>query len=96
MRLEDRMLGHWQGLFPDRILVVPYEEMVRAPGEWSIKLQQHFGLAVETGIEAALPQDRAVLTASVTQAKEPISTSRIGISSVFERHLKPFRDRYYG
>ena len=51
--------------------------------------------SIEAGIEASLPKDRAVRTASVTQVKEPISTSRIGQSAAFERHLKPFRDRYY-
>lgn len=95
MRLEDQMLAHWRALFPERILVVPYEEMVRSPGEWSLRLQEHFGLPVEAGIEASLPQNRAVRTASVTQVKQPISTSRIGQSAAFDKHLKPFRDLYY-
>jgi len=95
MRAEDRMLAHWLALFPDRIFIVPYEELVSAPGHWSTRLQEHFGLPVQD-LESALPQDRAVRTASVTQVKQPISTSRIGQASKFERHLKPFRDRYYG
>jgi len=96
MRLEDRMLEHWKAVFPDRILIVPYEELVRSPGEWSRRLQQHFGLPVEAGLETSLPMDRAVRTASVTQVKQPISTSRIGQAAAFERHLGPFRERYYG
>jgi hypothetical protein len=36
-----------------------------------------------------------VRTASVGQVREPVSTSRIGRAAAFERHLKPFRDRYY-
>lgn len=96
MRLEDQMVAHWRAIFPDRIMVVPYEEMVSSPAEWSQRLQQHFGLAIEAGIEASLPKDRAVRTASVTQVKQPISTSRIGQASKFESHLRPFRDRYYG
>jgi len=95
MRIEDQMLAHWREIFPDRILVVPYEELVSSPGEWSERLQRHFGLPVEAGIEASLPKDRAVRTASVTQVKQPISTSRIGQAAAFERHLKPFHDRYY-
>jgi tetratricopeptide (TPR) repeat protein len=95
MRIEERMLAHWRALFPDRILVVPYEELVTAPAEWSVRLQEHFGLPVEE-LESSLPKDRAVRTASVTQVKEPISTKRIGQSAKFERHLRPFRERYYG
>jgi hypothetical protein len=94
MRAEERMLAHWRAVFPDRILVVPYEKLVTAPAEWSVRLQEHFGLPVED-LESSLPQDRAVRTASVTQVKEPISTSRIGQASRFERHLKPFHGRYY-
>ena len=95
MKEEDRLLEHWRALYPERIILVPYEELVHSPAEWSERLQQHFGLPIEAGIEAALPKDRAVRTASVTQVKQPISTSRIGQSAAFERHLKPFRDRYY-
>jgi len=95
MRVEDQMFAHWKELFADRILVVPYEDLVTSPAEWSEQLQRHFGLPIEAGIEASLPKDRAVRTASVTQVKQPISTARIGQSAAFERHLKPFRDRYY-
>lgn len=96
MRLEQEMLEHWQAVFPERIMVVPYEDLVRSPGEWSQRLQRHFGLPIEAGVETSLPQDRPVRTASVTQVKQPISTSRIGQSVAFERHLTPFRDRFYG
>jgi tetratricopeptide (TPR) repeat protein len=72
-----------------------YEELVKAPELWSERLQQHFGLPVEQGMEALPRTERAVRTASVTQVKQPISTSRIGQAALFERHLKPFRDRYY-
>jgi tetratricopeptide (TPR) repeat protein len=94
MRIEERMLAHWRAVFPDRILVVPYEELVAAPTQWSVALQEHFGLPVEE-LESSLPKDRAVRTASVTQVKEPISTKRIGQSAKFERQLRPFRERYY-
>jgi hypothetical protein len=55
----------------------------------------HFGLPVEEGIENRSKADRAIGSASVNQAREPISTSRIGQAGAFESHLKPFRDRYY-
>jgi hypothetical protein len=67
---------------------------VAAPTQWSVALQEHFGLPVEE-LESSLPKDRAVRTASVTQVKEPISTKRIGQSAKFERQLRPFRERYY-
>lgn len=95
MRAEDKLFAHWSAVFPDRILEVPYEELVRDPGSWSEKLQQHFGLPIEPGLDQKSRSGRSVRTASVGQVSEPISTSRIGQAASFERHLKPFRDRYY-
>jgi hypothetical protein len=95
MRPEDRLFEHWRALFPERILVVPYEELVSAPGKWSERLQRHFGLPLEPGLETLPREGRAIRTASVSQVREPISTTRIGQASAFERHLKPFRERYF-
>lgn len=95
MRAEDRLFEHWKAIYPDRILTVPYEELVRAPTEWSDRLAQHFGLQFETDVSAPSMAQRAVSTASVAQARQPISTSRIGQAAAFERHLEPFRERYY-
>lgn len=95
MRAEDRLFDHWRKIFPQRILTVPYEGLVRAPAEWAERLQRHFGLPVEAGIDKAPRDKRIVGTASVTQVREPISAARIGLAAAFERQLKPFRDRYY-
>ena len=95
MRAEDRLFEHWRTLFADRILVVPYEDLVRSPAAWAEKLQQHFGLPIEEAIESRSKADRAISSASVSQARKPISASRIGQAAAFEPFLKPFRDRYY-
>ena len=95
MRVEDSLFDHWRAVFPDRILVVPYEDLVSSPDAWSARLQQHFGLAAEQG-ETASGRPRAISTASVAQVHEPISTTRIGRSAAFKRHLEPFEQRYYG
>jgi tetratricopeptide (TPR) repeat protein len=95
MRAEDRLFEHWRSTFGNRILVVPYEELVAEPASWARRLQLHFRLPVEPAIERASRADRPIGTASVGQVREAISTSRIGLAKAFERHLKPFRDRYY-
>ena len=95
MRAEDRLFEHWRTLYPDRILMVSYEELARSPATWAERLQQHFGLSIETSLEAAARGERAIGTASVAQVRQPISPSRIGRAAAFEQHLKPFRDRYY-
>lgn len=96
MRIDDRLFEHWRSVFEDRILEVPYEDLVRSPDSWAERLQRHFGLPVEGGIAQASRAERTVDTASVMQVREPITTARIGRASAFERHLAPFRERYYG
>lgn len=96
MQVEDRLFDHWRSVFPERILVVEYEELVQSPASWAERLQRHFGLPIEAGIEACSRSDRAIGSASVSQARQPISTSAVGRSNAFERHLEPFRERYYG
>jgi tetratricopeptide (TPR) repeat protein len=95
MKAEDRLFEHWRSVFGERILVVPYEELVREPAAWAERLQTHFALPFEAGLEAASREGRAVGTASVGQVGQPISTARIGQAAAFAEHLKPFRDRYY-
>lgn len=95
MRSEDALFAHWQELFPERILAVPYEELVQSPADWAERLQQHFGLPVEAGIEKASKADRTIGSASVSQARESISAARVGRSGAYDRHLAPFRERYY-
>lgn len=96
MRIEQRLFDHWQAVFPGRILPVPYEDMAAQPAEWSKRLQAHFGLPFEEGIESKGNPERAVRTASAAQVREPISTKRIGQAQAFERHLEPFRARFFG
>ena len=94
MRTEDRLFSHWRDVFPDRILEVPYEEFVAEPDTWSTKLQRHFNLEIEAGIEQRVRGARAVDTASLSQVREPISAKFIGRARRFDRHMRPFVDRY--
>jgi tetratricopeptide (TPR) repeat protein len=95
LRAEDRLFDHWLSMFPDRILAVPYEDLVTRPGFWAERLQRHFGLRVESRIEKSSRRDRPISTASLSQVREAISTKRIGRAARFERHMSPFRDSYY-
>jgi tetratricopeptide (TPR) repeat protein len=95
MKIEDRLFEHWTAVFPERILAVPYEELVASPDAWTERLQQHFGLPAEKRFKDQPQAQRNITTASVGQVQQPISTERVGRSANFERQLRPFRDRYY-
>jgi tetratricopeptide (TPR) repeat protein len=94
-RVEDRLYDHWSGLFPDRILTVPYEELVREPTVWIPKILAHAELDEEPQVYAFHETKRSVRTASVQQVRGPISTNRIDSAKNYERHLAPFLDAYY-
>lgn len=96
MKLEDKLFQHWLAMFPDRILVLPYEELVSEPDPWISKILDHVGLEHEAQIKDFHKNRRKVRTASVKQVRAPISTSAIGKANRFAEQMKPFRDAYYG
>lgn len=95
-RIEDRLFDHWSAMFPDRILVVPYEEMARDPAAWIPRILAHAGLPLEPQVFEPHKTKRGVRTASVRQVRQPIGTNRIGTAERYAAQLKPFRDAYYG
>ena len=94
MAIEDRLFAHWSGQFPERILVVPYEGLTRAPEEWIPRILAHAGLPDEAGVRQFHRTKRTVRTASVQQVRSPISTARIGAAEAYAAYLAPFRAAY--
>ncbi|MBA17980.1 MAG: hypothetical protein CMN73_16770 [Sphingomonas sp.] len=94
-RIEDRLFAHWSTQFPDRILVVPYEEMAADPGAWIPRILNHVGLPPEPQVFESHKTQRRVRTASLQQVRAPISTARIGLSKQFDKQMQAFRDVYY-
>ncbi|MGN6425092.1 MAG: sulfotransferase [Asticcacaulis sp.] len=94
-RLEDRLHAHWTQLFPQRILTVAYEDLVSDPLSWTQRILSHVGLSEEPQVFAPHLQKRSVMTASVAQVRNPISTDRIGLSGGYEAMMAEFRAAYY-
>lgn len=95
-RQEDRLFAHWQALFSDRILAVPYEELVRDPAGWIPRITSHVGLSAEPEQFSSHRTARRVRTASVQQVRGPISAASVGRARSLAVLLKPFRDAYIG
>ena len=94
MRLEDRLHAHWTGIFADRILTVPYEELATSPEDWIPRILDHVGLAHEESVFRSHETKRRVKTASVAQVRAPISNKAIGQADAVRDHLAPFRAAY--
>lgn len=95
MKAEDRLFEHWVRMFPQRILVVPYEELVHEPAKWTDRVLDHVGLPREAAVLDFHENRRSVRTASVQQVRSPISTASIGKAMGLEKHMAAFRDVYF-
>ena len=95
-RLEDRLLGQWQALLGERLLVVPYEAFVREPDAWIRKVLAHCGLDEQPAVFAPHENRRPVATASMIQVRRPITRAGIGSAEPYREFLAPFVEAYYG
>lgn len=93
-RLEDQLLRQWQEILGDRLLVVPYEDLVTDPATWIGRILAHCGLAAEPQVFAPHENSHGVTTASATQVRRPIHRQGIGSAEPYRAHLEPFLDVY--
>jgi tetratricopeptide (TPR) repeat protein len=94
-RLEDRLLEQWQQILGERLLVVPFEDLVTEPEPWIRRILAHCGLAEEPQVLAPHENRRPVMTASVMQVRQPINRAGIGSAEPYRRYLAPFIDAYF-
>lgn len=94
-RLEDALLEFWKVRLGDRLLVVPYAELVTSPQAWTRRLLLHCGLEDEPGVYAPHASERVVMTASAMQVRKPINRDGLNVAAPYARHLQPFVDAYF-
>ncbi len=93
---EDRLHAHWSKVMGDRLLTVPYEDLVNEPEVWMPRIIEHVGLEWEDQVRDFHKTDRAVTTASFAQVRKPMYATSKEAWKRYETHLKPFLDAYYG
>lgn len=94
MRAYEAFLAHWQTLFPDRILVVDYEDLTEDPDGQIDRILDYCGLSRDPAVKNFHEQESAVATFSVAQVRQPIRADKSESWRAFETHLKPFFDTY--
>lgn len=92
--LEDQLFHHWSRMFPDRILVVDYQDLVRSPETQIPRILEHCRLPSEPQVFRPHETKRVVSTASVMQVREPINQQAVGAAAPYLAYLAPFIDRY--
>ena len=78
--LEDALLAFWAERLGDRLLVVPYGELVQLPALWTRRLLDHCGLAEEAGAFEPHKTHRVVATASSLQVRRPINRDGMNVA----------------
>ena len=84
-----RMMDYWHKLVPHMVLDVQYEEMVSDQENQTRRLVEHCDLPWEDGVLRFYETDRAVITASSEQVRQPIYSKSVNSWRRFEKHLEP-------
>ncbi|WP_239804454.1 sulfotransferase [Croceicoccus hydrothermalis] len=94
MMVEDRMHAHWSEVLGDRMLTVPYADLVEHPEDWTRRITGFCGLEFEAEQMDFHRRAGAVSTASALQVREPVNRKGIGSSAPYRRWLEPFMRVY--
>jgi tetratricopeptide (TPR) repeat protein len=84
-----RMMDHWHQVVPHMVLDIQYEDMVADQENQTRQLIEHCGLPWEDGVLRFYETDRAVITASSEQVRQPIYSKSVNSWRRFEDHLEP-------
>ncbi len=84
-----RLMEHWKGLYPGRILEVDYESMIEQQEDQSRRLIAFCGLEWEEACLQFHNTRRTVKTASFLQVRQPIYKSSRGRWMKYRNHIGP-------
>ncbi|MBB5746646.1 tetratricopeptide repeat-containing sulfotransferase family protein [Brevundimonas variabilis] len=91
IRAHDRLMAHWKSVYPDDILTVDYDVLVRAPRQAIEQVLAFCGLEWDDACLDFHKAGGAVRTASVWQVREPLYQRSSGRWRAYKQHLGPLR-----
>jgi len=90
-REYERLMAHWHEVLPGRIVDIGYEDLVADQEGVSRRIVEHCGLDWDDSCLAFHRHERAVLTASYWQVRQPLYSTSVGRWRRYEKHLEPLR-----
>ncbi|WP_050603312.1 sulfotransferase [Ruegeria sp. 6PALISEP08] len=87
-------MAHWQSVFGDKILTVPYEKLVADPETYSKQVSAFCGIEWSETMMRPEENTKLVRTASIDQVRNKISTKSIGGWHEVADHIKPMLDGF--
>lgn len=87
-----RLMDHWQSLYPDSISTIAYENLVDDPSTVMRKLLTDCGLGWNDACLSPVQNPQPVLTLSSWQARQPLTSKRIGWKEHYRDFIVPLVD----
>jgi tetratricopeptide (TPR) repeat protein len=85
---QERLMAHWQSLFPEDILTFNYDNLIQSPKEQTQRLLSFIGLPWEDNCLNFHQYKNQVKTASVWQVRRPLYNSSSGRCNNYQKHLE--------
>ncbi|MCW9035683.1 MAG: sulfotransferase [Rhodospirillales bacterium] len=85
----ERIMEHWDKVFPGEILHLDYETTVEAPEASAKKIIEHCGLTWDPVCLEFHKTKRPIMTASKRQVRQPIYKTSVERWRPYEKHLQP-------
>lgn len=96
-RQYEDMMAHWRGIMPaNDMLELDYEQLIADQEAGSRALLAHCGLEWDEDVLDFHKTDRPVHTASITQVRQPIYNTSIGIAQRYGAAINPLLDALKG
>ncbi len=89
----DRLMRHWDTVFPGRIVTIDYEDLVADPERYVREFLSGCGLDYRQGMTDLTTNSRSVSTQSRNQVREPIHQRNVGGWQRYADRLEPLRNR---
>ncbi|WP_424831060.1 tetratricopeptide repeat-containing sulfotransferase family protein [Ruegeria sp.] len=89
-----KYMAHWDKVFGDRILTIPYEKLVADPETYSRKVAAFCGIEWHEQMMHPEENKKQVRTASIDQVRKKISTKSIGGWREVADHIQPMLDGF--
>jgi len=88
-RMYERLMEHWKQVLPKNMLIeLSYEQLVAEPEQQSRVLLEACGLPWHPACLDFRHTSHRVLTASMTQVRQPIYTRSVGNAAPYQKHLQ--------
>ena len=88
-----RMMEHWRRACPEAFVEVFYEALIADPERELRRVCDFIGIDFDPAILEFYRSERPVLTASVVQVREPISTRGLERHKRYAKHLAPLAEQ---